>query len=130
MNSDDIDLGDKLRDFKESTKGLCTALRGYQLGNSSFIRTIHNSFTRRMDHLNADLCLENEVSDAKAKQAKKRATPKKEKKATRRKKKVSNEYGFHFVAYVPAGAHVWELDGLRSKPHKLGKGLHHDYSWL
>lgn len=120
MNSPEIDLGDKLREFKESTKDLCTQLRGYQLGNNSFIRTIHNSFTRRMDHLNADLCLENEVSDSGSKKAKKRATPKKGRK-TSTKKKVSNDYGFHFIAYVPASGHVWELDGLRDKPHRLGK---------
>lgn len=121
MNADEIELGDNLRDFKESTKDLCTALRGHQLSRNPFIRKIHNSFTRRMDHLNADLLLENEVSDANAKQAKKRAAPKKSARAParRKKKKPKAEYGFHFIAYVPAGGHVWELDGLSSKPHKL-----------
>ncbi|KAF4437071.1 Ubiquitin carboxyl-terminal hydrolase isozyme L5 [Fusarium acutatum] len=65
MNAQGIDLGEKLRAFKESTKDLNTALRGHQISKNNFIRTIHNSFTRRMDHLNADLCLENEASDAK-----------------------------------------------------------------
>lgn len=65
MNVEGIDLGEKLRAFKESTKDLSTALRGHQISKNNFIRTIHNSFTRRMDHLNADLCLENEASGAK-----------------------------------------------------------------
>ncbi|KAF7542823.1 hypothetical protein G7Z17_g11248 [Cylindrodendrum hubeiense] len=119
MNADGIDLGQNLRDFKESTKHLSTPLRGHQLSRNTFIRTIHNSFTRRMDHLNADLCLENEASEASSKKAKKRAGSKKGRK-TARKKKVNPEYGFHFIAYVPAGGYVWELDGLKSKPHRLG----------
>ncbi|KAM0427212.1 hypothetical protein ACHAPT_007640 [Fusarium lateritium] len=118
MNADGLDLGDRLREFKESTMDLNTALRGRQLSKNTFIRTIHNSFTRRMDHLNADLCLENEVSDAKTTKPRKRAAPCKGKKPLR-KKKVKSDYGFHFIAYVPAGGYVWELDGLQSKPHRL-----------
>jgi ubiquitin carboxyl-terminal hydrolase L5 len=74
-----------------------------------------------MDHLNADLYLENEASDAMSKKAKKRATLKKGKKTAPRKRRVKPEYGYHFIAYVPAGGHVWELDGLKSKPRRLGK---------
>ncbi|KAM5352091.1 hypothetical protein ACJ41O_004814 [Fusarium nematophilum] len=118
MNADGIDIGSKLQEFKESTKNLNTALRGHQLSQNTFIRTIHNSFTRRMDHLNADLCLENEASEAKSSKTKKRAAPRKGRKAPR-KKKIQSEYGFHFIAYVPAGGYVWELDGLQSKPHRL-----------
>ncbi|KAG7417208.1 Ubiquitin carboxyl-terminal hydrolase ubh-4 [Fusarium oxysporum f. sp. rapae] len=119
MNAEGIDLGEKLRAFKESTKDLNTALRGHQISKNNFIRTIHNSFTRRMDHLNADLYLENEASDAKTSTSKRRPAAKKGKRAPPRKKKSNTEYGFHFIAYVPAGGYVWELDGLQYKPHKL-----------
>ncbi|RSL67107.1 hypothetical protein CEP53_003134 [Fusarium sp. AF-6] len=119
MNADGLDLGDKLQEFKESTRHLNTALRGRQLSKNTFIRTIHNSFTRRMDHLNADLCLENEVSEANTTKTRKRAAPRKGKRAPARKKKVKSDYGFHFIAYVPAGGYVWELDGLQSKPNRL-----------
>ncbi|KAH6891010.1 hypothetical protein B0T10DRAFT_458417 [Thelonectria olida] len=119
MNADGIHVGQNLSEFKESTKHLSTALRGHQLSRNTFIRSIHNSFTRRMDHLNADLYLENEASDAMAKKVKKRATLKKGKKTTPRKRRVKPEYGYHFIAYVPAGGHVWELDGLKSKPQRL-----------
>ncbi|KAF5605163.1 ubiquitin carboxyl-terminal hydrolase isozyme L5 [Fusarium pseudocircinatum] len=119
MNAEGIDLGEKLRAFKESTRDLNTALRGHQISQNNFIRTIHNSFTRRMDHLNADLCLENEVSDAKTSTSKRRTVGKKGKKAPPRKKKSNTEYGYHFIAYVPASGYVWELDGLQYKPRKL-----------
>ncbi|KAF5668756.1 ubiquitin carboxyl-terminal hydrolase isozyme L5 [Fusarium circinatum] len=119
MNAEGIDLGEKLRDFKESTKDLNTALRGHQISKNNFIRKIHNSFTRRMDHLNADLCLENEASDAKTSTSRRRTAGKKGKKAPPRKKRSNTDYGFHFIAYVPAGGYVWELDGLQYRPHRL-----------
>ncbi|KAF7561969.1 hypothetical protein G7046_g2149 [Stylonectria norvegica] len=120
MNADEIELGEKLREFKDSTKDLCTSLRGHQLSRNSFIRRIHNSFTRRMDHLNADLCLEHEASDAASQKAKKRSAPKKGRRPPK-KRKVRADYGFHFIAYVPVGEDVWELDGLRRKPRKLDR---------
>lgn len=121
MNAEGIELGDKLQAFKESTKNLSTALRGHQISKNRFIRTIHNSFTRRMDHLNADLFLENESSEAKSSANKRRSAPKGGKRAPPRKKKTDSDYGFHFIAYVPAGGYVWELDGLQYKPYRLGK---------
>ncbi|KAF4456593.1 hypothetical protein F53441_1337 [Fusarium austroafricanum] len=121
MNAEGIDLGGKLQDFKESTWDLNTALRGHQISKNNFIRTIHNSFTRRMDHLNADLFLENEASEAKANKNKRRPVAKRGKRAPPRKNKTNSDYGFHFIAYVPAGGYVWELDGLQYKPHRLGR---------
>ncbi|KAK1251448.1 hypothetical protein MKX07_006927 [Trichoderma sp. CBMAI-0711] len=119
MNAQGLELGDRLREFKEATKDMNTVLRGHEISNNKFMRSIHNSFTRRMDHLNVDLCLENAVSDTKSKKAKtggSRTT----KKASR-KKRVDDDYGFHFIAYVPVDGYVWELDGLRSKPHLIGR---------
>jgi ubiquitin carboxyl-terminal hydrolase L5 len=116
MNGEGVDLGDKLQEFKTSTQALSTELRGHVLSQNSFIRAIHNSFTRRMDHLNADLWLQNESSEAKAIKKKRRAPTKK----TKKKKKVDTDSGFHFVAYVPTVGQVWELDGLKAKPIRLG----------
>ncbi|KID62405.1 ubiquitin carboxyl-terminal hydrolase, partial [Metarhizium hybridum] len=116
MNADNLDLGERLQSFKESTKDLCTALRGHSISSNKFIRKIHNSFTRRMDQLNADLCLENDVSDSMKKKMSRKAGKQK-----RKSNKTSlEEYGYHFIAYVPSGGFVWELDGLRSNPLKLG----------
>lgn len=127
MNAEGIDLGEKLQAFKRSTSNLSTALRGHQISKSKFIRTIHNSFTRRMDHLNADLFLENEAMDAKASTNKRRAPTKRGSRALPRKSKANSDYGFHFIAYVPAGGYVWELDGLQKKPHRLGKYMSRIY---
>lgn len=118
MNADNLDLGERLQNFKESTKGLSTAIRGHSISSNSFIRKIHNSFTRRMDQLNADLCLENDVSDSK-----KSVSRKASKKKHLSRKAALEEYGYHFVAYVPCNGNVWELDGLRNNPLKLGEIL-------
>ncbi|EGX96601.1 ubiquitin carboxyl-terminal hydrolase [Cordyceps militaris CM01] len=118
MNHTGIDLGSQLQAFKEATAELSTAVRGYELGRNTFIRKTHNSFARRMDCLNADLLLENEASDAKSRKraSASRGTSRKKKS----KKRHSADYGYHFIAYVPSGGFVWELDGLRGKPRKLG----------
>ncbi|KAG6189939.1 hypothetical protein E4U27_006095 [Claviceps purpurea] len=119
MNAPDIDLGQQLTEFKDATENLGSSIRGQRISGNQFIRSIHNSFTRRMDHLNADLCLENDYDDAKAQKKRKQGSSKARKRGGK-KKKASLEYGYHFIAYVPYDGLVWELDGLRSKPHEIG----------
>lgn len=126
MNAPGIELGPQLKQFKESTRDLSTPLRGHALSSNNFIRSIHNSFTRRMDHLTADLALENEASEPKAKRARAQANGRKGKgksaaAAARKKKAEGLHTAYHFVAYVPADGCVWELDGLKMQPHKLGE---------
>merc|ERR1719160_2176555 len=77
MNAPDVDLGPQLESFRESTRDLSTALRGHRLSSNEFIRSTHNSFSRRMDHLNADLALEDEARAPKAKKSRAKAAAKK-----------------------------------------------------
>ena len=37
-----------------------------------------------------------------------------------KKKGEESDDGFHFIAYVPVNGILWELDGLRRQPLKLG----------
>jgi ubiquitin carboxyl-terminal hydrolase L5 len=120
MNTTGVELGPELQDFKTSTQMLNTSLRGDRISVNSFIRTIHNSLSRRMDLLNTDLALENQVEATEAAKKKQHAS-KKSRSLARTKKKRRDEFGFHFIAYVPAAGAVWELDGLRSNPHRLGQ---------
>lgn len=119
MNVPKVDLGEPLTKFKESTKDLSTPLRGVRLSSDPFIRKIHNSFTRRMDHLNADLALENEASEPKPKRPKGGAR-KGNKGGGKAKKTTIEDSAFHFIGYVERDGYVWELDGMKAKPHKLG----------
>ena len=58
---------------------------------------------RKMDMLNADLFL---ATNATAKASKGPVQ--------------DDQAGFHFIAFVPVGEHVWKLDGLERQPAKLG----------
>ncbi|KAK2612110.1 hypothetical protein QQS21_001840 [Conoideocrella luteorostrata] len=127
MNAPEIDLGEQLTDFKEATKEIDTSLRGHRISSNSFIRTIHNSFTRRMDHLNADLCLRNDFDDANSNAKKKNSSRKFPARGSGRKR-PAYEYGYHFIAYVFSNGYVWELDGLRTNPYKLGPSDEKDWT--
>ncbi|KAI9844487.1 MAG: hypothetical protein M1837_005570 [Sclerophora amabilis] len=102
------DLGEELQAFKEITKNLSPALRGDQIANFSFVRNVHNSFARKMDMLNTDLNMQNDVDESKSKRKKKKSVYK-------------EEAGFHFIAFVPIEGQVWKLDGLDGQPHNLGE---------
>ncbi|KAM0322431.1 hypothetical protein ACHAQA_009498 [Verticillium albo-atrum] len=125
MNSD-IEIGPQLQSFRDTTKDMGYALRGHSLSQNTHIRTIHNSLTRRMDHLNADLWLGNSATTFKKNAKKRKAAPKaaaKKKPATPKRKKklkVDSDSGFHFIAIVPSNGSVWELDGLKNGPVNLG----------
>ncbi|PFH57221.1 hypothetical protein XA68_15340 [Ophiocordyceps unilateralis] len=129
MNAENVELGEKLQAFKDSTRDLSTPLRGNSISTNGFIRAAHNSFVRRMDQLNADLCLawEADADNAKGpgktpapKRVNKQSTTAAPKKAPKKTVKPDVEYSFHFIAYVPAGGFVWELDGMRTKPRRIG----------
>jgi ubiquitin carboxyl-terminal hydrolase L5 len=122
MNAKDIELGDRLKAFKEKSSDLIAPHKGHLLCNTTWIRSIHNQFSRRLDLLNADLSLANEV-DKLAKQKKKAKKPsglhvaKKQKKL----KKPTSDAAYHFVAYVPVDNDVYQLDGLEKAPVSIGK---------
>ncbi|KAI4174823.1 MAG: hypothetical protein LQ343_002061 [Gyalolechia ehrenbergii] len=103
-NVPDLDLGDHLEQFKHFTADFTPALRGDAIGNFEFVKTIHNSFARKMDMLNADLQLKNDASSRKKPKA---------------KSSDEDDAGFHFIAFVPIQGKVWKLDGLERQPQSL-----------
>ncbi|KAL8735663.1 MAG: hypothetical protein Q9166_000832 [cf. Caloplaca sp. 2 TL-2023] len=104
-NVPDLNLGEHLQQFKNFTADFTPALRGDAVGNFEFVKTIHNSFARKMDILNADLQLKNDASSRKKSKA---------------KGTDEDEAGFHFIAFVPVQDKVWKLDGLERQPQNLG----------
>lgn len=100
-----LHLGDHLEQFKHFTADFTPALRGDAIGNFDFVKSIHNSFARKMDMMNADLQLKNDASNRKKRKA---------------KSSDENDAGFHFIAFVPIQGKVWKLDGLERQPQSLG----------
>jgi len=115
MNGEGIELGPDLQEIKNHTSSLSPPLRGHIISTNQFIRNIHNSFTRRIDLLNADLLLENEILDSKKKNKGGKGRFSKSKKGV-----PDDDAGYHFIAFVSVAGHVWELDGLETKPLCLG----------
>lgn len=81
---------------------------------SSLCAAWSNSNNRRIDLIAEDLALDNkyEESQKKRKAQKRTARPK--------RKKPNADINYHYIAYVPMGGQVWELDGLQTNPLSLG----------
>ncbi|PQE14543.1 hypothetical protein CJF30_00007137 [Rutstroemia sp. NJR-2017a BBW] len=94
MNIPQVDLGENLKQFKEETLHLKPAYRGRKLDQNNHIRALHNSFVRRMDILNADLSLSNDI-EAKKKRRDKGKRP------AKNRSKQNEDTSFHFIAFVP-----------------------------
>ncbi|KUI59441.1 Ubiquitin carboxyl-terminal hydrolase isozyme L5 [Cytospora mali] len=135
MNSPDVQLGEKLNQFKADTRDLTSVLRGYRLDSDNELRTKHNAFARRIELLNADLLLSNEYEDCKGVPESEDKPPKgrgnrklKPKKRPVRKKPRHDEDACHYKAFVPLGGQVWILDGLEYNPVSLGEAS--DETWI
>jgi len=79
-------------------------LRGLALTNFSFLRNLHNSLSRSSERADLDIAL---MEAANAKRGTKSAG-------------WEADEMFHFIAYVPVNGVLWELDGLRRQPVRLG----------
>jgi len=76
------------------------------LTNFSFLRNLHNSLSKSSERADLDIAL----MDAAKSKRKGRGCG-------------ENDEAFHFIAYVPVNGVLWELDGLRRQPVRLGISL-------
>lgn len=80
LNSNDMDIGPELAEFKAFSLALDCESRGYAIGDCERLRVVHNSFAR------ADPFFIEEAKNAHA----------------------EKEDAFHFVAYIPFQGRVYE----------------------
>jgi len=86
-----LQLGGTLRELRAFAAPLPYDMRGLAIENSAPIRAAHNSFARPEPFLQGPEAIATKDDDV-----------------------------FHFVAYVPFGGRVYELDGLKGGPIDLG----------
>eukprot|EP00501_MAST-03F_sp_TOSAG23-6_P001728 GSMAST32.ASY1.ANO1.1802.1 assembled CDS len=91
LNSEEVTLGDMLRNFKDFTTAMPPDVRGDLIGQNEAIRSAHNNFARP----------EPFVSDNK-------------------KKAEDGDDVFHFISYIPKNGKVVEIDGLQESAIVLG----------
>lgn len=82
-----IDIGERLRDFREFTVPLPSEFRGEALSNSELIRDVHNSFAKSSPFADETQRTTGESEDV-----------------------------YHFVAYTPINGTLYEMDGLQPAP--------------
>lgn len=126
MNSPEVQLGQKLSEFKKTTQDLSSFQRGYRLESDSSMRTIHNAYARRLELLNADLLMSNEYEECKGvpksdEPPKNRGKRKTKSQKRPNPKKKRNDDACHYKAFIPLDGKVWILDGLEWNPVCLGE---------
>ncbi|EAL64601.1 peptidase C12 family protein [Dictyostelium discoideum AX4] len=90
LNSEGIELGEELSNFKSFVGDFPPMMKGEAIGNSELIKETHNSFT---------------VQDPFIFSKKKNRKP---------------SDAFHFISFIPFQGKVYELDGLKKGPYCLG----------
>lgn len=121
MNAKDVELGENLQQFKDFTADLTPYLRGQEIAHFEFVKTIHNSFAKKMDMLQTDLQLKADHDRGKQKargRAKKSPTPPEEQEAN------------HFIAFLPINGKVWKLDGMEKVPTLVAEYDEGANNWL
>jgi ubiquitin carboxyl-terminal hydrolase L5 len=95
LNNDKfLSIGEELKEFKEFVEAFDADLKGETISNSDTIRTVHNSFSRPNPFVDdSDQPPVDEDDDGL----------------------------YHFIAYVPFGGKLYELDGLHPYPISHGE---------
>lgn len=136
VDDPDIDVGERMRQFKSFTQDMTPPQRGQTFAIWDFVKKIHNSFAKKMDILENDKYIA-----AKATKAAKRQFAESKKtavletasssKTARRDSDSSQDSdasvkefeanAHHYISFVPIDGEVWKLDGMDRQPTLMSK---------
>lgn len=92
LNASGLNVSEELSNLKSFTSEFDAVTKGLTIGNSEVIRSVHNSFSPQQ------FVVENtNMADS------------------------EKERPYHFIAFIPFGGHVIELDGLAPGPRQHGR---------
>lgn len=94
MNAEGLDIGEQLGELKSFTQSLDPESKGLAIGNYEPVRLAHNAFAR------ADPFIQDDDD--------------------KKRRSGETEDAFHFIAYIPFRGCIYEVDGLKAGPIKLG----------
>ncbi|KAF9783901.1 cysteine proteinase [Thelephora terrestris] len=130
LNVQEVDIGERLRVFRNETERMSSPMKGLAVSNAHFIRQAHNDLARPADIRGATNVLAiKTLEDAAKAERSMNAPPAKRRKLAAKRKKFMNpeatdanqEEAYHFIGYIPFRGKVWELDGLKSGPVEVGE---------
>ncbi|KAI8927697.1 hypothetical protein BC831DRAFT_412581 [Entophlyctis helioformis] len=148
LNCPDIRVDAELAAFKEFGKDMSPAMRGLALSSSQKLRTAHNSFVRQTDHPTLHYPVPAKPRKRRRRDPDATHAPASASSSSSSSKKRGKQRGraaddadadtdadadadadtaspqpdrqFHFIGYIPIDGHVWELDGLKRVPRRMG----------
>jgi len=115
FNRKEVELGDHLASFKAFTQEHTPPLRGLAMQHFEYLRKIHNAYAKRAEIMQSNIDILENVENAKKKNV---------------EEEESDENAYHFIAYVPVGGILWELDGLKKQPINLGSCSAGSEDWI
>ncbi|CAO3647027.1 unnamed protein product [Cunninghamella echinulata] len=113
IEDNEINIGEKLHEFKKFTKGFNSVDCGLAIANSEFLKETHNTFGSLESKITA-LSYPGYTDIYTGRKSKKRH--------------VQSENNYHYTAFIPFKYDVWELDGYNKTP--VNYGLKNTDGWL
>ncbi|KAG0239859.1 Ubiquitin carboxyl-terminal hydrolase bap1 [Actinomortierella wolfii] len=113
LNAPQVDIGPSLRQFKEFTTDFSPKAKGLAMTNFDKLRESHNRLAGRYaSHQDVYLAPQTDKDDKNALEL----------------VEVDEDNSFHYIAFVPVGGYMWELDGLQLAPIRLSS--YNGSDWL
>ncbi|KAI8890825.1 cysteine proteinase [Backusella circina FSU 941] len=126
----DIERGKIIQDFLDFTEGCDSIIRGNALGSIREIELIHNSYEESGNEEETIVIDSNEDQDSPEEGGSPEDTSEDSQEESSSNAQVHNESGiYHTVSFISKNGFIWELDGMKRYPIKLGSVMENE-NWI